>query len=56
MAAHLVTGPDGWLGSRLVESLRGAYPGIEIRGMTGDLRNRDDISGVDFAFVFLRKP
>jgi nucleoside-diphosphate-sugar epimerase len=42
MAALLVTGPDGWLGSRLVESLRGAYPGAEVRGMTGDLRNPAD--------------
>lgn len=42
MAPLLVTGPDGWLGSRLVESLRGAYPGVDVRGMTGDLRNPAD--------------
>jgi nucleoside-diphosphate-sugar epimerase len=38
----LVTGPQGWLGSRLVESLRTAYPGAEIRGFDGDLRRPAD--------------
>jgi len=38
----LVTGPGGWLGSRLVESLRTEYPDAEIRGMTGDLRSPAD--------------
>src|SRR5262245_31445882 len=42
MAPILVTGPGGWLGSRLVESLRGAYPGVEVRGMAGDLRDPAD--------------
>jgi nucleoside-diphosphate-sugar epimerase len=56
MAALLVTGPDGWLGSRLVESLRGAYPGAEVRGMTGDLRNPADcarfVAGARNAVLF----
>src|SRR5213080_121781 len=38
----LVTGPAGWLGARLVESLRSENPGIEIRGLTGDLRSPAD--------------
>jgi len=42
MALFLVTGPDGWLGSRLVQSLRDTVPGAEVRGMTGDLRNPAD--------------
>jgi nucleoside-diphosphate-sugar epimerase len=56
MAPLLVTGPDGWLGSRLVESLRGAYPGLEVRGMTGDLRNPADcanfVAGAANAVLF----
>jgi nucleoside-diphosphate-sugar epimerase len=56
MAALLVTGPDGWLGSRLVESLRGAYPGVEVRGMTGDLRDPADcarfVAGAKHAVLF----
>src|SRR3954454_19295428 len=56
MAPLLVTGPGGWLGSRLVESLRGAYPGAEVRGMTGDLRNPDDcarfVAGAKNAVLF----
>ena len=55
-AWHPVTGPDGWLGSRLVESLRGAYPGAEVRGMTGDLRNPADcerfVAGAKNAVLF----
>jgi nucleoside-diphosphate-sugar epimerase len=39
----LVTGPDGWLGSRLVASLREAHPGIDVRGLSGDLRNVADV-------------
>ena len=38
----LVTGPQGWLGSRLVESLRAAYPGVGIRSFEGDLRRPAD--------------
>jgi len=56
MALFLVTGPDGWLGSRLVESLRGAYPGAEVRGMTGDLRKPADcarfVAGAAGAVLF----
>ncbi len=52
----LVTGSDGWLGSRLVESLRAENPGAEIRGMTGDLRNPADcatfVSGARDATLF----
>jgi nucleoside-diphosphate-sugar epimerase len=39
----LVTGPDGWLGSRLVSSLREAHPGSEVRGLAGDLRQPGDL-------------
>ena len=39
---YLVTGPDGWLGTRLVESLKAEHPDVELRGMTGDLRNPAD--------------
>jgi len=42
MPLFLVTGPDGWLGSRLVESLQAAHPGADVRGLTGDLRNPAD--------------
>ena len=56
MSVLLVTGPDGWLGSRLVESLRGAYPGAEVRGMTGDLRDPTDcarfVAGAKNAVLF----
>jgi nucleoside-diphosphate-sugar epimerase len=56
MALFLVTGPAGWLGSRLVESLRAANPDAEIRGMTGDLRNPADcarfVSGARGAILF----
>src|SRR5260221_14545281 len=52
----LVTGPDGWLGSRLVESLRAADPDAEIRGMSGDLRQPADcerfVSGAQDAVLF----
>src|SRR5436190_16075355 len=52
----LVTGPDGWLGARLVASLRESYPGVEVRGMRGDLRNTADcarfVSGAADALLF----
>ena len=52
----LVTGPDGWLGARLVASLRESYPGVEVRGMWGDLRNTADcarfVSGAPDALLF----
>ncbi len=38
----LVTGSDGWLGSRLMEILARDMPGVPIRTFTGDLRNRED--------------
>jgi nucleoside-diphosphate-sugar epimerase len=53
---YLVTGPDGWLGARLVESLRAANPAAEIRGMRGDLRKPADCaaftSGARGAILF----
>jgi len=56
MSAFLVTGPHGWLGSRLVESLKTAYPGTDVRGMTGDLRNQADcerfVAGATGAVLF----
>jgi nucleoside-diphosphate-sugar epimerase len=52
----LVTGPDGWLGSRLVADLRTACPDAEIRGMTGDLRQTADcdrfVAGARDAVLF----
>ncbi len=52
----LVTGPDGWLGARLVESLRAAWPDAEIRGLRGDLRAPADcasfVSGAAGATLF----
>jgi nucleoside-diphosphate-sugar epimerase len=52
----LVTGPDGWLGARLIESLRAADPGVEIRGLRGDLRRADDcarfVSGAGDGLLF----
>jgi len=38
----LVTGSDGWLGSRLMEILACDVPGVPIRTFSGDLRNLED--------------
>jgi len=38
----LITGSDGWLGSRLLEILARDAPGVPIRAFRGDLRKQDD--------------
>jgi len=42
MKQILVTGSDGWLGSRLMEILARDWPGVPIRAFRGDLRNGND--------------
>jgi nucleoside-diphosphate-sugar epimerase len=38
----LVTGSEGWLGSRLMEIIAREYPGVPVRAFSGDLRNLED--------------